>query len=333
MPADATPRILGLSGGSDSLALAARLSGQNVVAVVVDHGLRAESALEARRAADQAEALGLRAVVRRWEGDKPATGLQAAARRARHSLLAEEARRLGADRILLAHTRDDQAETVLWRLARGSDLLGLAAMRPLSPHPVWPQGRGLLIERPVLGVTRRALRAELSAAGMSWVEDPANSDRRFARARMRARLAAAPGASDALARLAAHAGALRAALEAEARDLLAAGEWEGGRVRLPLAPGPAPGLAMLVSALCASLSGAARAAPLDRAEALLARLNRPGAAATLSGALVRRRAASLVITRAPARRGAPDGQPADSRWRLAAFLHDLPSWTVPATHP
>ena len=333
MPAKARPCILGLSGGSDSLALAARLRGQDVVAVVVDHGLRGESAQDARRAADQAEALGLRAVVRRWEGDKPASGLQAAARRARLSLLAEEARRIGAERILLAHTRDDQAETVLWRLARGSDLPGLAAMRALSPHPIWPQGRGLLIERPVLGETRSALRAELSAAGLAWIEDPANSDRRFARARVRARLAAAPAASEALVRIAAHAGRLRAALEEDACALLAAGEWAGDRMTLPLADGPSPGRALLVAALCASLGGAARAAPLDRAEGLLARLDRAGGAATLSGALVRRRSASLTFARAPTRKGALDGQPADSRWRLAAFLHDLPSWTVTATHP
>lgn len=326
-------RILGLSGGSDSLALAARLRGQPVVAVVVDHGLRPGSAAEAARAAMQAEALGFQAVVRRWEGEKPSTGLQEAARRARLSLLAEEARRIGATRILLAHTADDQAETVLWRLARGSDLPGLAGMRPLSPHPLWPEGRGLLIERPLLALGRAALREELASAGLDWAEDPANADHRFARVRMRARLAAAPGAKEALVRLGAHAGALREAVEADARALLASACIEDERVVAPFPAGPSPGLALLTAAIAASLGGAERAPPPARAEALLARLSAPGAAGTLAGALVRRRAASLVFSRAPARGGGPAGQPADSRWRLAAFLHDLTSWTVAATHP
>ncbi len=178
---------LAVSGGADSTALmwlAARARRQGTVGcsltvLTVDHGLRAGSQDEALAVAGWAAALGLPAVVLAWTGPKPATGIQAAARDARYRLMEEWRRDKGADVIVTAHTRDDQAETLLMRLARGSGLHGLAAMRPQQTEP-WP------LLRPLLDVPRQRLVATLAAANHPWIEDPSNDDPRFERVRLRA---------------------------------------------------------------------------------------------------------------------------------------------------
>src|SRR5690242_13748673 len=133
---DAPALVLAISGGPDSVALmwlAARwrksLSrGPRLLAVTVDHGLRREAAREARTVKELARALDLPHRTLRWTGVKPVTGVPAAARAARYRLLARAARSEGAAHILTAHTRDDQAETLLMRLLRGSGIAGLSAM-------------------------------------------------------------------------------------------------------------------------------------------------------------------------------------------------------------
>src|SRR5437868_13047940 len=128
--------ILAVSGGPDSTALmwlaarwrARRKGGPKLIAVTIDHGLRAESAREALAVKRLARKLNVEHRTLRWTGRKPKTGIQQAARTARYQLLAEAARKAGAGHILTAHTRDDQAETVLFRLARGSGLSGLRGM-------------------------------------------------------------------------------------------------------------------------------------------------------------------------------------------------------------
>ena len=138
--------ILGVSGGPDSTALlwlaarwrARRKHGPTLIAVTVDHGLRPESAREARAVKRLTQKLGVAHRTLRWSGKKPASGIQQAAREARYRLLADAARKAGARHILTAHTLDDQAETVLFRLARGSGIAGLRGMRavaPLAPSP------------------------------------------------------------------------------------------------------------------------------------------------------------------------------------------------------
>ncbi|MFL9826765.1 tRNA lysidine(34) synthetase TilS [Rhodoplanes sp. SY1] len=138
--------ILAVSGGPDSTALlwlAARwratlTDGPRLVAVTVDHGLRRQSIAEAEAVGGLAERLGVAHRVLRWTGDKPAAGLQEAARAARYRLLTEVAHEVGAAHVLTAHTRDDQAETVLFRLARGSGLSGLAGMARTAAVPLAP---------------------------------------------------------------------------------------------------------------------------------------------------------------------------------------------------
>ena len=188
--------ILAVSGGPDSttlLVMAARwverLKKQKkkspaLIAVTVDHGLRRESAREARSVKRLARTLGVPHRTLRWRGRKPTTGLQEAARTARYRLLAQTAQRSGYAHILTAHTLDDQAETVLFRLARGSGLTGLAGMARVSPLPARGK-REIFLVRPLLHIPKARLLATLDAAGITYSEDPTNRDPRFARARLR----------------------------------------------------------------------------------------------------------------------------------------------------
>jgi tRNA(Ile)-lysidine synthase len=201
--------LLAVSGGPDSTALmvlaarwrAALSKGPRLVAVTVDHGLRAESAREARSAKQLAQRLGIRHHTMRWTGDKPQSALQEAARTARYRLLANAARSVGANHILTAHTLDDQAETVLLRMARGSGMTGLAAMARLTPwfgqagaaHRRRADAQPLWIVRPLLELSKARLIATLEAAGIAFCDDPSNRDPRFTRVRWRELMPALAG--------------------------------------------------------------------------------------------------------------------------------------------
>lgn len=186
-PGSRAPLAVGFSGGGDSLALllAARAwaagAQRPVLALNVDHGINALSAGWTAQAAEVAAALGVGFRALTWWGDKPDAGLPAAARRARHGLLAEAARGAGASVLLLGHTLDDLAESD-WMRSQGSSV---GAPREWSPSPVWPEGRGVFLLRPLLGLRRAELRQLLAPAGLGWIEDPANEDERFLRARAR----------------------------------------------------------------------------------------------------------------------------------------------------
>ena len=183
----AAPVAVGFSGGGDSLALLiltldwARAHGRPVLSLTVDHQLQPGSAVWTREAVAKAQARGARALALVWTGEKPTTGLPAAARRARHALLAEAARAAGARVLLLGHTADDIAEAAVMR-AEGSTV---SDPRDWSPSPVWPEGRGIFLLRPLLDQRRAELRAWLRARGETWLDDPANDDPRSARARAR----------------------------------------------------------------------------------------------------------------------------------------------------
>lgn len=184
----AAPVALGLSGGGDSHALTliaaswARQHGRRLVILTVDHGLRPESRAWTSACADLARRLDLEFHALDWIGDKPAQGLPAAARAARHRLLANAARELGARAVLLGHTASDLDEAVAMRTEGSST----PSPREWGPSPVWPQGRDIFLLRPMLALGRAEIRDWLAAQGESWIEDPSNSDLRFARARARA---------------------------------------------------------------------------------------------------------------------------------------------------
>jgi tRNA(Ile)-lysidine synthase len=177
--------LAAVSGGPDSTALmhalaAWRGAGRPAVRVAtVDHGLRPDSPAEAEAVGAAARALGLDHAVLTWRGRPPGRVAQAAARRARYDLLAAFAREVGATHLATAHTLDDQAETLLMRLAAGSGPAGLAGMRAVTCR------RDLLHVRPFLRVPKAALVATCQAQGWSYAEDPSNTDPRFARARWR----------------------------------------------------------------------------------------------------------------------------------------------------
>jgi len=184
------PLVIGLSGGGDSVALAlmvdnwSRTAARPLVFVTVDHGLQPQSRDWTRQCASLAERLGHRFLARAWVGGKPKTGLPAAARSARHRLLADAAREVGASVILLGHTADDLLESQAMR----RDGATTPDAREWAPSPVWPEGRGLFVLRPMLDMRRASLRDWLMARGETWIEDPANENPAYARARVRQRI-------------------------------------------------------------------------------------------------------------------------------------------------
>lgn len=199
-PFEARPGLaVAVSGGADSTALCllakvwAEARGGSVLALVVDHRLRPGSAEEARRTAARLARRGIDSDTLVWRGQKPASAIQAKARRARHRLLADGCRRRGLLHLLLGHHRDDQVETMLLRAASGSGEAGLAGMSPLV------ETGAVRVLRPLLAFPRQRLKAWLVDRGEDWLEDPSNSDPAFARSRLRATPAGSNEAADALA--------------------------------------------------------------------------------------------------------------------------------------
>jgi tRNA(Ile)-lysidine synthase len=322
--ADYPALILAVSGGPDSTALlllAARWRtalkrGPKLVAVTVDHGLRKEAATEALAVKRLARSLKVEHRTLRWRGRKPSTGLQQAARHERYRLLAEAARKSGARHVLTAHTLDDQAETVLMRLARGSGVSGLGAMTRLSPVP---GSHDIALVRPMLELRKAQLVATLCKAGVTFADDPSNRDPRFTRARLRAAMAGLEREGlkpERLALLARRVQRAEAALEAvvdAAAGALIQGAWpEIGAVAFPLAPLtrlPAEVVLRLVGRAIA-WTGDEGSVELGKLESLCAGLSASLAASsgsarfrrTLAGAVVTRAGERIVIERAPSRR-------------------------------
>lgn len=236
-----TPVALALSGGPDSVALGCLLSRAGFAplhALVVDHGLRPDSADEARRAQDTAAGWpGVRTAVLTRTPPPGAARLMETARRDRYRLLAGYCRDHEIRTLFVAHHRDDQAETFLFRLAKGSGLDGLAAMSAIQPY-----GPGLDIVRPLLDVPKERLAATCRAHGLSFAEDPSNADPRFARPRLRAAREALEAEGLSVKRLAVTAARLsraRQALDQYARAALETaqtGPEKKGRIALQIAP-------------------------------------------------------------------------------------------------
>ncbi|WP_286192206.1 tRNA lysidine(34) synthetase TilS [Roseomonas genomospecies 6] len=306
---EARPRLaVGVSGGADSLGLAllaqrwAAARGGALLALIVDHGLRAESAAEAARVGGWLQARGIPHAILRWEGEKPATGIQAAARAARHRLLAERCRDEGILHLALAHHRDDQAETVLLRFARGSGIDGLAGMAPVRA------AGAVRVIRPLLDLPRDRLAATCRAFGQDWIEDPSNRNPLFARARLRAagEALAAEGLDPLrLADVARRAARARNALESATAALLAeaAEIHPEGWLRLdpkPLLEAPEE-IALRALVRCIAATGGAPYPPKDEAAERLYGEIGGGMfqGRTLGGCRILPRRGRLVIAREP----------------------------------
>lgn len=183
----AEPLAVGLSGGSDSHALLrlvaewARDNGRKVIAFTVDHRLNPASTEWTQQAGEMARAAGAQWLALEWMDAKGGTAIQERARLARHSLLAQAVREAGAGVLLLGHTRDDVAEND-WMREQGT---AVGRLRQWSASPVWPQGRGVTLYRPLLGEARSNLRQYLQSIGANWIDDPANADPRYMRVRAR----------------------------------------------------------------------------------------------------------------------------------------------------
>jgi tRNA(Ile)-lysidine synthase len=317
------PRLAaGVSGGAHSLALAllaqrwARERGGDLLALVVDHGLRAESAEEARQVAERLKGQGIRARILAL-GLAPGPGLQERARAARLAALAEAAARDGRPWLLLGHHRGDQAETLLFRALRGSGPDGLAAMAEAR------DAGAVMVLRPLLGTAPADLEAIVTAAGLAPVRDPSNRDRRFARIRLRDALDDPGGAGPGIAALAAAADAFAArrartqAAMAERLAIAAEIRPEGFAWIDPAALGRDAAAAAALAWLAARIGGAAwRPAPA-RAAVLLA-----GGEGTLAGAWLRPAAGGRwLLARDPGAIGPPVeavyGALWDRRFRLA----------------
>ena len=176
------PIGVAVSGGSDSLALLHLLhawQGRQLSVATVDHQLRRESADEAQMVANICAGLGVPHRVLHWHDAEAGSNLQDRARNARKNLLAQWAAETGLSAVALGHTQDDQAETVLMRLTRGSGVDGLAGMAPISAS------HGTVWVRPILRTPRKPLRDYLLHRGIGWIDDPSNTAREFTRVQVR----------------------------------------------------------------------------------------------------------------------------------------------------
>lgn len=328
-PFETAPRLaVAVSGGRDSLALAlladawARERGGAVLALTVDHGLRAESAAEAARAGEWLTARGIAHRVLAWQGDKPAANLQAAAREARYALLRRACGEAGILHLLTAHHRDDQAETLLLRLGRGSGLFGLAGM---AAESVFPECRLL---RPLLPVSREALAATCRAFDQPWIDDPSNGRADYARVRLRglAPLLAAEGlTAERLAATADRLGRARAAQESAVAAVLAAAvdlHHDLGFAALdpdPLLAAPEEVGLRALAAVLACVGGGAYAPRLESLEGAYGRLGQEPL--TVAGCRIVRRGGGWIVCREAGRAAAPVPLAAgawDGRWTWPA---------------
>ncbi len=205
----------------------ARARGGSILAISIDHRLRAESAAEIRQVRRWLKARGIAHLALAWQHDEGKAALQARARAARYALLAQSCRRRGILHLALAHHAGDQAETVLMRLARGG-IDGLSGMGAIASR------NGLRLIRPLLSTEPARLRATLMAAGQGWIEDPSNANSAFERVRWRQ--AISPGLIPPLSLAAAEIGRERFRREVELAELLAEARIDpAGYLTIPLA--------------------------------------------------------------------------------------------------
>ncbi|MCC5779950.1 tRNA lysidine(34) synthetase TilS [Nitratireductor sp. B36] len=335
--------VAAVSGGGDSLALLLLLQefldsqadAPALTAVTVDHGLRAEAADEARFVAGLCASRGIAHRTMVWRGEKPATGLSAAARSARLELLAQAAQSVGAGLVFTGHTRDDQAETVSMRAARGTGRGG-AGIAPASLH-----NSGIWFVRPLLACGRAELRNYLAKQNIRWIDDPTNDDPNYERVRVRRSLTPEGVAG----------------CVAEADDVASERRLLGTRAaRLiddhvrQMAPGlyrvdPAlvedtdsAGALYALRVLAAMVGGASHLPPENASERVFAAL-RGGVCATLSRSVIDYRSSGVYLHRErrnlPVRMRVRQGMLWDGRYRITDGdgLHVAPFGGVARDHP
>jgi tRNA(Ile)-lysidine synthase len=338
--------VLGVSGGPDSTALlyltarwrASRQPAPYLLAVSIDHGLRPEARREAAAVKRLSEKLGVEHRTMRWSGPKPQSGIQETARVARYRLLRAAARRAKARCVATAHTLDDQAETVLFRMARGSGLAGIGGMARTVPIDDLCAGSGrradsthsagaaeasgrsepVVVVRPLIEVPKARLIVTLQEAGIAFAEDPSNLDPRFARSRLRklmpalaeegltpqclVRLARRVRRSEAAHEAVVDWAARRAGLAADARRVtFSSAEWSEFPAEFALRL-----LGRAIGAI--GTEGPVEFGKLEAmSEALQAALaaGAPRFRRTLAGAMVSLQRNCIVIDQAPARRSRP----------------------------
>jgi len=329
-----------VSGGGDSVALLhmahawGGARGVRIEAATLDHRLRPEAAGEAARVGVMAAELGVPHAVLTWQHQGVTGNVMDAARRARMCLLAGWAQERGLPAVALGHTQDDQAETLLMRLARGAGIDGLSGMAPARDQ------HGIRWLRPMLGLRRPSLRGWLADRNIEWMDDPSNEDTSYERVRARRAILALDLPVEALSRSAVHLAEARAAL-AEAAAAAAEGtEADRGMLRLPrgvLSASPEIRRRLVVAAL-RWVTGAdypPRGEEVGRlVETLLA-----GGQGTLDGVIARAKGEAVEFLREPvaaARSGAAGPEPCaglrgiwvgkkpadviwDRRWRLTGL--------------
>ena len=324
---------IAVSGGSDSMALLhlaagwAGHAGLRIEAATVDHGLRAEAAEEAATVAQVCVTLGVPHQILRWDGRGAEGNLMAAARAARLDLLAAWALSRGLPAVALGHTMDDQAETLLMRLARGAGVDGLSGMADARDHG------GVLWLRPLLGIRRESLRGWLTGRVIGWADDPTNDDPAYDRVRARQTIAALDLPVEALARSAAHLAEARAALADAALAAAAGFQADHGMLRLPgtvLAASPEI-RRRLVAAALRWVTGADYPPRGEDVARLIAALT-AGGQGTLDGVIARTRDGWAEFLREPAaaarsvvpcRAGIP-AQPTETLWDRRWLVTGLP---------
>lgn len=346
--------LLAVSGGSDSTAMMhaiahwagrrAHASSPRIHVATVDHDLRQGSRTEAQTVANAASDLGLPHHLLTWTGPKPATGVQAAARMARYTLLQQLLSGLGEPgaALVTAHTADDQAETLLMRLARGSGLDGLSAMagrRRLSPGVPYD------LVRPLLSVAKSRLVATLQAQGTPWTEDPSNTSLDFERVRIRAAAGTLAGLGLTPEKLALTAGRLarvRIAVDTASHDFetrvldLNDGAFAAIR-RTEFTQAPDELRLRLLIRVLSRFGGASPATRLCKVERLLQRLDATSTlTATLGGCVITATASEFRIFREPGRAPLPECRldNGDSTiWdeRFAVSISGLSSRDAPVT--
>lgn len=315
--------LLAVSGGSDSVALMllmARWARQleappKIEVATIDHGLRDGSAEEARWVGELAARIGFHHHVRRWQDEKPETGIQAAARNARYRLLGD----IVADRaasmpaaVVTAHSEDDQAETVIMRLARGSGIDGLGAMT--ARRSLSRTNNKIDLVRPLLTIAKTRLTSYLTQVDQDWCDDPSNASQEFERVRLRTTMSALADAGitpSALALSAKRAGRASAALQTVTENYLSDRvEIRHGALGATLLSDfqaqPEDVQIRILRALVAAFGGSAPAPQLAQFETLVAKLEQPTfPATTLGGAIIAVTRDQLTLCREPGREPLP----------------------------